>query len=186
MPIKTACPTCEKAYTLAESMSGKQVRCKHCGDSFFVKEDGEEEPTAVEAFVAEEVDRPRHAPAGRIETTATRRDVPPQVQPARGGRGRRRGPPAAEATQEQVEQGPGHRAHCRRGGPAAGPRHVLLVYLLSGGSKFTVENFKKIKAGMSERRSHRPDRRATKTMDVGLGLMATKTMIWRSREASSP
>src|SRR5260370_41711781 len=37
MPIKTACPGCDKAYTLADTMDGKSVKCKECGNTFAVR-----------------------------------------------------------------------------------------------------------------------------------------------------
>jgi hypothetical protein len=46
MPIKTACPACAKVYTLADSLAGKQVRCKFCETAFEVIEVQEEIMTA--------------------------------------------------------------------------------------------------------------------------------------------
>jgi Domain of Unknown Function with PDB structure (DUF3862) len=37
MPIKTACPDCDRPYTLADTMVGKTVKCKECGNSFTVQ-----------------------------------------------------------------------------------------------------------------------------------------------------
>ena len=37
MPIKTTCPECDKAYTLADTMEGKSVKCKGCGQPFKVQ-----------------------------------------------------------------------------------------------------------------------------------------------------
>src|SRR5262245_58954864 len=36
MPIKTTCPNCDAAYTLADTMRGKQVMCKSCQEAFTV------------------------------------------------------------------------------------------------------------------------------------------------------
>jgi outer membrane protein assembly factor BamE (lipoprotein component of BamABCDE complex) len=37
MPIKTVCPECDRAYTLADTMEGKSVKCKGCGQTFTVE-----------------------------------------------------------------------------------------------------------------------------------------------------
>ena len=37
MPIKTTCPECDKAYTLADTMEGKSVKCKGCGQPYKVQ-----------------------------------------------------------------------------------------------------------------------------------------------------
>jgi outer membrane protein assembly factor BamE (lipoprotein component of BamABCDE complex) len=37
MPIKTVCPECDKTYTLADTMAGKSVKCKGCGQAFTVE-----------------------------------------------------------------------------------------------------------------------------------------------------
>jgi hypothetical protein len=36
MPIKTNCPNCDKVYNLADTMDGKAVKCKECGNTFTV------------------------------------------------------------------------------------------------------------------------------------------------------
>src|SRR5262245_52375533 len=36
MPVKTACPACHAPYTLADSVRGKNVRCKQCQEVFAV------------------------------------------------------------------------------------------------------------------------------------------------------
>ena len=47
MPIKTVCPECDKAYTLADAMEGKSVKCKACGQAFTVVAEGG--PTGIAA-----------------------------------------------------------------------------------------------------------------------------------------
>jgi hypothetical protein len=37
MPIKTACPRCERPYTLADDQEGQQVRCRDCAEPFTVR-----------------------------------------------------------------------------------------------------------------------------------------------------
>ena len=34
MPIKTSCPDCDRPYNLADTMEGKTVKCKECGNAF--------------------------------------------------------------------------------------------------------------------------------------------------------
>jgi hypothetical protein len=36
MPIATNCPHCDRAYKLADTTAGKNVRCKDCGEPFVV------------------------------------------------------------------------------------------------------------------------------------------------------
>src|SRR5207245_170973 len=36
MPIKTTCPNCAAVYNLADTMRGKQVKCKSCQEAFTV------------------------------------------------------------------------------------------------------------------------------------------------------
>ena len=36
MPLNTICPECDKNYTLADTMEGKTVKCKGCGNPFKV------------------------------------------------------------------------------------------------------------------------------------------------------
>jgi hypothetical protein len=36
MPVKTTCPHCRRSYNMADSMSGKMVKCKDCGAPFRV------------------------------------------------------------------------------------------------------------------------------------------------------
>lgn len=43
MPIKALCSNCDAAYNLAETMLGKQVKCKHCGEVFRVRDANEED-----------------------------------------------------------------------------------------------------------------------------------------------
>jgi len=47
MPIKAVCPECDKAYTLADAMEGKSVKCKACGQAFTVEAAGG--PTGIAA-----------------------------------------------------------------------------------------------------------------------------------------
>ena len=37
MPIRTTCPHCQTAYTLADNMAGKKVRCKNCDEVIAVR-----------------------------------------------------------------------------------------------------------------------------------------------------
>jgi DNA-directed RNA polymerase subunit RPC12/RpoP len=39
MAIETHCPTCFKAYHVADEQRGKRVRCKQCNDNFLVKDE---------------------------------------------------------------------------------------------------------------------------------------------------
>jgi outer membrane protein assembly factor BamE (lipoprotein component of BamABCDE complex) len=48
MTIKTACPSCRRAYGLADSQESKRVRCKDCGESFVVRAAPEVEGGAAE------------------------------------------------------------------------------------------------------------------------------------------
>jgi hypothetical protein len=37
MPIQTACPRCERPYTLADDQEGQKVRCRDCSEPFTVR-----------------------------------------------------------------------------------------------------------------------------------------------------
>src|SRR5712692_5941415 len=37
MPIQIACPNCAKAYSLADALKGKNVKCKNCAKVFLVE-----------------------------------------------------------------------------------------------------------------------------------------------------
>jgi hypothetical protein len=37
MPIKTACPRCERPYTLSDDQEGQKVRCRDCSEPFTVR-----------------------------------------------------------------------------------------------------------------------------------------------------
>jgi hypothetical protein len=37
MPIKTACPRCDRPYTLSDDQEGQQVRCRDCCEPFTVR-----------------------------------------------------------------------------------------------------------------------------------------------------
>src|SRR5262245_20582021 len=43
MPIKTACPSCRKSYSLSDSQLGKKLRCNGCSEVFEAREEEEEE-----------------------------------------------------------------------------------------------------------------------------------------------
>jgi predicted Zn finger-like uncharacterized protein len=38
MPIRAVCPECQKAYQVAETAAGKNVRCKNCGSTIKIPE----------------------------------------------------------------------------------------------------------------------------------------------------
>jgi hypothetical protein len=44
MAIRACCSSCGKAYSLADTLEGKKVRCKECGESFEVAEETPEKP----------------------------------------------------------------------------------------------------------------------------------------------
>src|SRR5690348_16428006 len=37
MPIKTACPRCDRPYTLTDDQEGQKVRCRDCSEPFTVR-----------------------------------------------------------------------------------------------------------------------------------------------------
>ncbi len=179
MSIQTACPNCEKAYKLADAMVGKQVRCKSCGDPFFVEDPNAEEPEEREE------DRPRQR-----STTPSRDDRDDRDdeddRPARKSRRRE--------DEDEEDDAPRPRKKRKQKsnlglviGLAAGGGALLLVgiivtvVLLLGSSKFTVENFNKVQAGMSEREVIDLLGAPTQTVDAGAMGIATKSLIWRNR-----
>jgi predicted Zn finger-like uncharacterized protein len=61
MPVRTACPHCDKVYHFADDLRGKKVRCKNCQGTFVVAARAEaeaNEPPAREPPQREA--RPRH------------------------------------------------------------------------------------------------------------------------------
>jgi hypothetical protein len=85
MPVKTACPACLAPYTLADTMRGKKVRCKHCQEVFAVTDGAEL------AIQPEAAPPPRPAGSARVRGTAA---PPPLASPdARTGPLRRRREP---------------------------------------------------------------------------------------------
>jgi hypothetical protein len=71
MPIKTVCPECDRAYTLADAMEGKSVKCKGCGQAFTVEAAGG--PTGIAAKPS----------GGKLKAVRPANDDADEVLPAR-------------------------------------------------------------------------------------------------------
>ncbi len=177
MPIKTACPRCAKAYNLADSLSGKQVRCKSCDTPFYVNGGEEEEAFACE-LADEESPRKRSRPSARDE-----RDD-------EDGRPRRRKKDQDEEEAEAPRSRKKRKSKSSMGlviGLVAGGGGLLLIILIValvlilGGSSFSVENFKKIRAGMTEQEVIALVGRPDQTLDMGGFGIKSKSLIWRNR-----
>ncbi len=72
MPIQTVCQHCSKAYTLADAMKGKSVKCKNCAQIFLVG-GAAKAPGAVQGHHhSTGQDRPQTAHAGSRRSLARR------------------------------------------------------------------------------------------------------------------
>jgi len=59
---------------------------------------------------------------------------------------------------------------------------VVTLVLVMGGSKFSAENFKKIKPGMTEKEVLDLVGKPDQTLDMGMFGIANKSMIWRNSQ----
>jgi predicted Zn finger-like uncharacterized protein len=70
MPIQMVCPTCGRAYNLADSLKGKRVRCSTCSQTFVAEAPKVEEAGEVVGYqlagdpAAEQAEKQRAAGAG--------------------------------------------------------------------------------------------------------------------------
>ncbi len=97
MPIQTSCPNCDAPYTLADTMAGKQVRCKTCQQVFAVKGTslGKPQRSAAEDDLEAKV-KPRGPRTSRpprdeddLDRPRRRRDEADEDRPRAGKAGRR-------------------------------------------------------------------------------------------------
>lgn len=122
MAIKTSCPHCAQAYSLADTQLGKKVRCKSC----------------TEPFTVAQSEAPRKVPARARDDDADDRPRPREIRRTKGG----------VPAWVWIVGGIGVAVlllGCAGGGG-------LIIWLASGSltNKVTEENYKKIKLGMSE------------------------------------
>lgn len=75
MPIRTTCPNCRAAYTLADDLAGKKVRCKNCDEVIAVRG----------AAPAREAEQRIQKGSGQATTSRVRSEEEP-VRPRRGTR----------------------------------------------------------------------------------------------------
>ncbi|HYT89463.1 MAG TPA: hypothetical protein VEL76_12225 [Gemmataceae bacterium] len=87
MAISTACPHCGNAYHLADTLLGKQVRCKNCQKAFLVQPTAEPEVTAEAADEGVQ-DRPHqpHTAPPRKKPVATPPEAKAEPRAARKAR----------------------------------------------------------------------------------------------------
>jgi hypothetical protein len=144
MAIKCACPNCDRIYTLADTMTGKTIRCKECEKTFTVADVDEG------VMSADNARRNSSASVGAGSAHLGRDDD-------EGDRPRRRSKDRDEDDQEE-----GRRKKKQNGAPvgliiggivgllAVIAGVVVLIVLLAGGGKLTSENIAKLKEGMTE------------------------------------
>jgi hypothetical protein len=139
MPIKTTCPHCHKAYTFADTLGGKKVRCKACEEVFRVPppDEDEERPARKKRRAAPPPDEEVEEVVAAGDEEDDYDDRPSRRRPVRKAKG---GAPL------WVWLAAGG------GGLLLIVVVVVLVLVLAGGgnSKVTKENYDKLKAGMSE------------------------------------
>ncbi len=184
MSIKTTCPECDKEYNLADTMEGKTVKCKGCGNPFTV-ESGDEASTAVAAKPAN----------GKASATATRA-AKPSVK-------KRAADDDDDDDDEESEAPPKKKGGMGvwllvGGGLVAfmmlfvcGGGVIGAYFLFFRGNAVTKANFDKIKGGMSPTEVQAILGKPDKTGDTkALGLLgvkvegAPKTEIWESGKDS--
>lgn len=138
MPIKTTCPHCDKAYTFADTLGGKKVRCKACEEVFRVppRDEDEERPAVKKRRAARPPDEEDVEEVVAADGEEDYEDRPSRRRPVRKAKG---GVPL------WVWLAAG-------GGGLLLIVVVVLVLVFAGGgnSKVTKENYDKLKAGMSE------------------------------------
>jgi predicted Zn finger-like uncharacterized protein len=77
MAIKVNCPSCRKAYALADGMAGKRVRCKECSETIVVPAAEEDAPVVEFADKGPRADAPTARPRRRDEEDEDDRDRRP-------------------------------------------------------------------------------------------------------------
>jgi predicted Zn finger-like uncharacterized protein len=156
MPISVNCPACNQAYMLADSQAGKRVRCKNCSEAFVVPAAPEEISDVV---AIEEV------PSARPRRRDPDRDDRGRYDEDDDARPRRRDSDRDEGGRYYEDDRPRRRRPppLPRGGTpvwvwfAVGGGVLLLLiavglvlWLSVGPSKFSKENFEKLRVGMTE------------------------------------
>jgi hypothetical protein len=186
MAIKTSCPHCEKEYNLADTLSGKMIRCKSCNETFRVggsAPNGERRSSVATAPPRKR--RPERSPDEVEEVVAADDDYDDYDDPDRPARRR------------------GARSKAKGGIPLwvwlAGGGGVALLLIVGvvvlifvmGGSKVTRENFSKLKHGMTEAEVTAILGSPTDSQDTGQmfgmvdkgikpGGLSVKYSIWKS------
>jgi predicted Zn finger-like uncharacterized protein len=157
MPIQTACPECQKSYTLADRQAGKKVRCQGCAAVFVVPGPGADPEPADE-----DDDRVRtRTVAG--QRTAPRRPRDDHDEDGETERSARRRKPSREDYDDEDDYEDRRRPVRKKGGVPlwvwlVGGGGVFVLLLIGGvilfvalrGPSITKENYQKIKPGMTE------------------------------------
>jgi predicted Zn finger-like uncharacterized protein len=142
MPIPTTCPHCKTAYSLADQLRGKKVRCKVCSQVLLVGSSGPPPVPVPQVPEVEPVeDEPAAAPDG-IRVVARRAKRPPESEEAPMARVKSR---RREEDDDWDEPRPRRRRRSNKGlviGLVAGgvglvvvAVAVVLVIVLAGGDK---------------------------------------------------
>src|SRR5262245_2718192 len=119
MPVSVQCsnPACRKGHSVPETLLGRTVRCKHCGEAFLAQSAKETlSPAADSKYTAR---RPGRPPAGRSRTEAAsaggpgrKREESPGGKGEEGSRiGQRQGPQRQSGTGKRNRP---PRSLCRR------------------------------------------------------------------------
>jgi predicted Zn finger-like uncharacterized protein len=131
MPVKTQCPYCRTAYTLADATRGKKVRCKSCQQTFEALD--AVDPAAevgVQAPAAVPPPLPRQAAARpaplRAELVDDVTAAPPLRLPAVTG------PLRAELVEDDEDVGPARRPRPGAGAPSSSALPLILVASIGG------------------------------------------------------
>jgi hypothetical protein len=181
MPLTTTCPECDKNYTLADTMKGKTVKCKSCGNPFTVK-----------------------ATSNSGAVTAR----PSNGKPTAAATATKNGRPGVTRGDDEDEEEGVRKPPKKKGGlgiwllAGGGLVAVMMLFVCGGGgigayflffrtNSVTKANFDKIKGGMSPAQVQeilgKPDKSEDPKDLAAFGIKAgnlPKTSIWESGKNS--
>lgn len=181
MPIQVSCPGCQRTYNLGDALVGKQVRCKQCGNGFIVEDPEVEEVQEVaNGQIVSAEDRPTRGRSGPAVNSRRRRDEDEEDDRPRRRSGYDDDDDSPIRRRIKKKSKTGLIVGLSVGGAVLIAGIVVTLVLVFGGSKFSVENFNKVKTGMSEKEVVDLLGKPTESpIEVG----PAKTMIWRHNDS---
>jgi hypothetical protein len=148
MPIKMACPTCQRPYTMADTMAGKMVKCKGCDKPFRVDAASQDVAAAPAEEVTSRRDRDR-GPDRAPPPDERRRDDDFDFD-RDSDRDRDRDRDDRFRKPRRKGRGIPMWVWFASGGGLLAILLVVLLFVFLGGNNLTEENFKRLKFGMTE------------------------------------